>query len=106
MPRYIDVDAFRMAYGMSERCEDCRSSQKECQYNDYSKRDFCGWLDDAPIVDAAPVVHGQWEEPQWVGIMVYDKRAYAQCSVCKEKSYLGWQDKYCRHCGSKNLEGG
>lgn len=54
-----------------------------------------------PTIDAAPVKHGKWEEPEPEGIMLWDKRAYAQCSVCKKKSYLGWKDNYCRYCGAK-----
>ena len=70
----------------------------------YTVSEIHALIDTAPTIDAAPVKHGKWEEPQWVGIMVYDKRAYAQCSVCKEKSYLGWHDNYCRFCGAK-MEG-
>lgn len=103
MPRYIDVDAFRMENGMSEKCEDCRSNQKECQYNDYSKRDFCGWLDDAPTVEAVPVVHGEW--------IMKDSGLWQECSVCgvavevnsmfmckasEDSNFL-----YCPHCGSR-----
>ena len=55
----------------------------------------------APTVDAVPVKHGNWEEPQPEGIRLYDKRSYAQCSVCKKKSYFGWKDNYCRYCGAK-----
>ena len=54
-----------------------------------------------PTVDAVPVVHGHWEEPEREGVMTWDKRAYAQCSVCKQKAYLGWTDNWCRHCGAK-----
>ena len=52
-------------------------------------------------VDAAPVTHGRWEEPEPEGIISYNRGSYAQCSVCKKKSYLGRADKYCRYCGAK-----
>lgn len=55
MPRYIDVDAFRKENRMAEHCEDCERNSRECQYNDFSMMDFCGWLDDAPTVDAVPL---------------------------------------------------
>jgi len=101
----IDRAAFRKDYALGERCESCeRYGKKDCEYPTYSARDFCGWLDDAPIVDAVPVAHGRWEEPEREGVMTWDKRAYAQCSVCKKKSYLGWHDNYCRFCGAK-MEG-
>ena len=49
--RRIDVDAFREEYALAERCEDCpRYGKKDCDYPNYSARDFCGWLDDAPTV--------------------------------------------------------
>lgn len=63
-------------------------------------------INHAPTIDAAPMKHGKWEEPEPEGIMLWDKRAYAQCSLCKKKSYLGWKDNYCRYCGANmNLEG-
>lgn len=61
-------------------------------------------INHAHTVDATPMKHGKWEEPEPEGVWGWDKRAYAQCSVCKKKSYLGWTDNYCRYCGSKNLE--
>lgn len=64
---------------------------------------LCGakLIADAPTVDAVPVKHGRWEEPELEGAMLLEKRAYSQCSVCKKKSYLGRVDKYCRYCGAK-----
>lgn len=55
MPRYIDVDAFRKEHRMNEHCEDCERNSRECQYNDFSMMDFCGWLDDAPIADVISI---------------------------------------------------
>ena len=55
--RLIDVDALRADYGMAEDCKDCKTGYRSCEYDRiYSKMDFCGWLDDAPPVDAVPVV--------------------------------------------------
>jgi hypothetical protein len=54
--RLIDLDAFREEYDLREHCEDCgRRNKKACDYPSYSARDFCGWLDDAPTVDAVPI---------------------------------------------------
>jgi len=54
--RLIDLDAFREEYDLREHCEDCgRRNKKSCDYPSYSARDFCGWLDDAPTVDAVPL---------------------------------------------------
>lgn len=58
--RLIDIVAFRKEHRMNEYCEDCERNARECQYNDFSMMDFCGWLDDAPTVEAAPVKHGRW----------------------------------------------
>ena len=45
----------------------------------------------------------KWEEPVAEGIWSWYKPAYAQCSSCKKKSYLGWKDPYCRYCGAKMM---
>ena len=55
--RLSDIDAFRKDLGLAERCEDCERDARECQYDQiYTRMDFCGWLDDAEIIDAVPVV--------------------------------------------------
>ena len=54
--RLIDADALRADYGMAEDCKDCKTGYRACEYDRiYSKMDFCGWIDDAPTVDAVPV---------------------------------------------------
>ena len=55
MGRLIDIDMLRKTLKMAERCEDCQSDQRKCDKELYLARDFCGWLDDAEIVDAIPV---------------------------------------------------
>lgn len=47
-----------------------------------------------------PVAKGRWERPEPDGVITYDQHAYAQCSACKKKSYLGRPDNFCRHCGA------
>lgn len=61
MGRLIDVDKFKADYGMKDDCADCdkelRGKSKSCEFDRvYTKMDFCGWLDDAPTVDAVSVV--------------------------------------------------
>lgn len=61
MGRLIDVNKFKADYGMKDDCADCdkelRGKSKACEYDRvYTKMDFCGWLDDAPAVDAVEVV--------------------------------------------------
>ena len=47
----IDRDALKKDYRMGNDCNDCETDWKSCQYDIvYSKMDFCGWLDDAPVV--------------------------------------------------------
>lgn len=47
----IDRDALKKDYKMGKDCDTCETDWKSCQYDIvYSKMDFCGWLDDAPVV--------------------------------------------------------
>ena len=53
--RLVDADAFKSDYGMKDDCADCekemRGKVKACEYDrNYTKMDFCGWLDDAPTI--------------------------------------------------------
>lgn len=54
-------------------------------------------IDEAPTVDAVPVVHGRWEaevdeDEDW-GEMEYHK-----CSVCGKFRF--WETNYCPSCGA------
>ena len=47
----IDRDALKKDYRMGNDCNHCETDWKSCQYDIvYSKMDFCGWLDDVPVV--------------------------------------------------------
>ena len=60
--RLIDADVLKADYGMADDCKDCKTGYRSCEYDRiYSKMDFCGWLDDAPTVDAIPV---EWIKKQ------------------------------------------
>ena len=100
----IDLDAFREVYDLREHCEDCgRRNKKACDYPSYSAMDFCSWLDDAPTVDAVPVVHGKWE---WLS-STYDRTPCEKryrCSECHHETITHDHDpweKYCPNCGAK-----
>lgn len=59
--RLIDADALKADYGMKDDCADCEKELhgkvRSCEYDHiYSKMDFCGWIDDAPTIDAVEVV--------------------------------------------------
>lgn len=70
-------------------------------------------IDDFPAADVAPVVHGRWDECDWVKYdghsecIHYPKAAW-RCSNCCNafKKELLWKDNYCPNCGAKmDLEG-
>lgn len=98
MGRLIDVDKFKADCGMADDCEDCKQNASLCQYDIiYSKMDFCGWLDDAPTVDAVPVRKGQWRH--YEGVLT--------CSECGTEYYddiIEWcgdhVPKFCPDCGA------
>lgn len=60
----IDRDAFRVDCGMGENCDKCENDSRNCEYDFiYTKMDFCGWIDDAPIVIEGSGSHADdWAE--------------------------------------------
>lgn len=58
-------------------------------------------IEDAPTIDAVPVVHGRWKD---VFGGKYDNQSY-RCSVCKEHALFddkGWLlTNFCPNCGAK-----
>lgn len=70
MSRLIDADELKADLRMADDCKDCKTNVRDCEYDRvYTKMDFCGWLDDAPTVDAVPVV---------------------RCKDCKHNPKLEW----------------
>ena len=72
----------------------------------YGLREAAHMIEEAPAVDAAPVVHGRWVE--------YPVAHYFKCSKCKYivpyKKAVRINEKqsynYCPNCGAKmNVEG-
>lgn len=62
-----------------------------------------------PATDVAPVVHGRWEDADWVELVdsgaeiVLTPKAALRCSRCKfalKKESL-WRRKYCPNCGAR-----
>ena len=49
--------------------------------------------------DVRENVRGEWIEPQREGCVVWDKRAYAQCSICGYKQFFGREKNFCPNCG-------
>lgn len=96
--RLIDVDALKADYGMAEDCKDCKTGYRSCEYDRiYSKMDFCGWLDDAPTVDAVPVRRGRW-------IQVSQDRANCNRCNCESGKMIKQGERYfpkfCPECGA------
>ena len=55
-------------------------------------------IDNAPTVDAAPVVHGRWVFEYWKS--GYIKRCYcSECGNPPKDAYI--PTNYCDHCGAK-----
>ena len=101
--RLIDVDEFKAVNGMKDDCADCdkelRGKSKACEFDRvYTKMDFCGWLDDAPTVDAVPVVHGRWETD---GMMMDDgEYLMTRCTACGKAYEYGYNMPFCPNCGA------
>lgn len=70
-------------------------------------------VDAIPSADVAPVVHGRWEEADWVELdgggneFIRTPNAALRCSVCCNcfKKELLWKEAYCPNCGAK-MDGG
>ena len=43
---------------------------------------------------------GKWIDPSEKGVYRFDNKAYAECSVCGKKEFLGWLKNFCPNCGS------
>ena len=99
--RLIDVDALKEDYCMADNCKDCKTNVRDCEYDHvYTKMDFCGWLDDAPTVDAVPVVRGYWID---CAVKYHDPDYDLwECSECGEKSCC--RENYCCNCGADMRE--
>lgn len=64
--RLVDADALKEDCRMANDCKDCKTNVRACNYDYvYTKKDFCGWLDDAPTVDAVPIAWVEELIKQW-----------------------------------------
>ena len=49
--RLIDVDALKATHNMGDFCDNCPDNWYDCKYRmDYTKKDICDLIDDAPTV--------------------------------------------------------
>lgn len=109
MPRLIDADALAERLRL-QYCKDCNN------YNEIKCRacnidDTIDFIEDAPVVDAVEVVHGEWikNEPnteamrEWhkhgIGKAMSEKSIYWTCSRCGRWGTPSL--KYCPNCGAK-----
>ena len=101
--RLIDADTLieSMALENAVKWGNKDGYQQDHSYSTLMRYEIKREIDCQPTVDAVPVVHGRWEDPQPEGVVSWDKRAYAQCSVCKAKEYLARKKKYCPNCGAR-----
>ena len=82
--RLIDVDALREEYALAERCEDCpRYGKRDCVSSCYSARDFCAWLNDAPIVSGWVSVNDRMPE-EAVPVLVWESQGFAYVDIYKD----------------------
>lgn len=60
-------------------------------------------MEEAPAVDAVPVVHGRWVEKRWItecDWCVINHRAL-MCTACSVEIADGEETPYCPYCGAK-----
>ena len=79
--------------------DDVQKHDEQCNY-------AINMIEDAPIADVAPVVHGQWIEPTH---LYYGAKQY-ECSLCYSDTF--WKKHsitekypYCPNCGCR-MDGG
>ena len=71
------------------------------------------YIEALPSADVAPVVHGRWDEVDWVEMesggheLIRTPNAALRCSNCRNcfKKKLLWKNNYCPNCGAK-MDGG
>lgn len=89
--RLIDADALKLCIpntsaDIFENCRNCKL------LDDYTVIEL---IDNAPTIDAVPVVHGEWivhnpDNPLTI---------YGECPFCHEEVGRKWN--YCPNCGTK-----
>lgn len=100
--RLIDADELRAIHSMGEDCIDCHQNVRHCQYDrNYTKMDFCGWLDDAPTVDAVPVVRCR-DCLYWQKSSLF--RGHTVCRYVLDCSVVRREDDFCSRGERKDGE--
>ena len=96
MARLIDADALKDVMRMRRDLYGAEYEERRAELDQVISD-----INSQPTVDAEPVRHGRWIDPQPEGCMTWDKRAYQQCSICGDKQYLSQSMIYCPNCGAR-----
>lgn len=95
MPRLIDADALLVE--VEKYCDGCDSNEgsrcKNCEYDNWLYS-----IEIATTIEAAPVVHGRWED--------FCGGKMCCCSACKAEfdntcNEIHGEWKFCPNCGAK-----
>lgn len=95
MPRLIDADALLVE--VEKYCDGCDSNEgsrcKSCEYDNWLYS-----IEIATTIEAAPVVHGRWED--------FCGGKMCCCSACKAEfdntcNEIHGEWKFCPNCGAK-----
>ena len=99
--RYIDAELMKKNHLMSNDCNNCEQDPIACKYDyDYTKMDFCLWIDNEPTADVRENIRGEWK--------AIDRASGVwACSIC------GWSvilhsgtpsDQHCNFCTNCGAE--
>lgn len=80
----------------------CGKSHNDCGF--WKKNfEFCNACKFAFLVGSTPSAEkvGEWLIPQRRGVMSWNEKAYAECSVCHEVTFNARSMKFCPQCGAK-----
>lgn len=100
--RLIDADALKKNMGVAEAVKHGNKTEKDWQYsyNTLMRYEIADAIDDAPTIDAVPVVHARWIKIDSSGCN------YWKCSACGYPvGVWSYGSHYCPHCGAK-MDGG
>ena len=102
MGRLIDADAPKEVIEDHVTSVSCCATVEQARGKTAFKHECLEDIDNAPTVDAVPVVHGKWEEK------TYEMDVYGQkvttvtyyCTICGAEHAYG-RENYCPNCGAK-----
>ena len=91
MSRYIDADLLKENHLMSDDCNNCEQNPIACEYDyEYTKKDFCEWIDNEPTADVRENVHGEW-------VLEHSSQLW-ECTNCHEREIR--TTDFCPNCGA------